>query len=200
MAILSTLRSAVRRRLVRLRDAIDGWLHPRRRRRARQRLRDARPETILFICLGNICRSPYAEHVFRARNGGAVRAVSAGFILPGRQPPESALEMAASRNVDTEDHRSQVVSDALLDDADVVFIFDRFNARRLRKVASVPGDRVLWLGDLDPEWVGKRAIIDPWGKPVEEFDRTFERIERCVDEVIEVISGAGRVPTTDGTP
>lgn len=192
--------STIRRPLVRLRDAIDGRLHPRRLRRARQRLRDARPESILFVCLGNICRSPYAEHVFRSRSGGAVRAASAGFILPGRPPPENALEVAASRNVDTGGHRSQVVSEALLGDADVVFIFDRFNARRLRKAASVPRDRVFRLGDLDPEWVGKRAIIDPWGKPVEEFERTFVRIERCVDEVIDVISGAECVPTTDVTP
>lgn len=196
MRILSSLRQS----LVRLRDGLDRRLHPTRLRRVSQRLRDAQPDSVLFVCLGNICRSPYAEHVFRSRVGEGVEVSSAGFILPGRQPPENAIEVAASRGVSTTDHRSRVVSEDLLQASDAVFIFDRFNARRLGKLSSVRRDRVFWLGDFDPQWAGKRAIIDPWGKPVEEFDRTFERIERCVDRVVRVMSGEGRAPTTAETP
>ncbi|NNF12136.1 MAG: low molecular weight phosphotyrosine protein phosphatase [Gemmatimonadetes bacterium] len=165
-----------------------------------QRLRDAQPGSVLFVCLGNICRSPYAEHVFRSRVGDGVEASSAGFILPGRQPPENALEVAATRGVSTTDHRSQVVSEDLLRGSDAVFIFDRFNAQRLRKLPSGPRGRVYWLGDFDPEWTGKRAIIDPWGKPAEEFDRTFARIERCIDRVTRVLSDEERGRATGGTP
>jgi protein-tyrosine-phosphatase len=55
----------------------------------------------------------------------------------------------------------------------------------VRSTAGAKADRILWLGDFDPEWAGKRAIADPWGKPVEEFQRTFERIERCVNAVVD---------------
>ena len=193
--------SAVRRPLVAIRDAMDGWLHPGRSRRARARLVDLRPRSVLFVCLGNICRSPYAEHVFRSDADGSVGAASAGFILPGRQPPENALEAASSRGIEaTASHRSQVVSPDLLGAAEAVFIFDRFNLRRLRTETDADLERVFWLGDFDPEWTGKRAIIDPWGKPMEEFHATFERIERCVAEVVAVIDGTGRAPATDGTP
>ena len=44
---------------------------------------------------------------------------------------------------------------------------------------------------IDPQWSGRRAIVDPWGKPVEEFARTFARIERCIDEVVRAVSLAG---------
>lgn len=155
---------------------------------------------MLFICLGNICRSPYAEHVFRSRADGVAEAASAGFILPGRRPPEKALEVASSRGVSTNDHRSQVVTQELVGASDVIFIFDRFNARRLGEMGSVRTDRVFWLGDFDPRWAGKRAIIDPWGKPIDEFDRTFARIERCVDEVIRALSERAHAPATGETP
>lgn len=207
MGLLSPLRrlpgrllSPLRRLLVRLRDARDRRLHPTRLQRAREDLREGSSDSVLFVCLGNICRSPYAEHVFRSRPEASAEVASAGFILPGRRPPENALEVAASRGVPTHEHRSRVVTEELLAASDVIFIFDRFNARRLRKVGSVPNARVFWLGDFDPEWAGKRAIIDPWGKSIGEFDRTFARIERCVDEVIRVLSERAHAPATGETP
>lgn len=110
------------------------------------------------------------------------------------------MEVAAERGVSTTDHRSQVVSKESLAAADAVFIFDRFNVLRLREVASVSADRVFWLGDFDPEWAGKRAIIDPWGKPLDEFERTFARIERCIDDVIEVVGEGASAKSIGETP
>jgi len=196
-----SLISAVRRRLVRLRDAIDARRHPSRLRDARARLAALGPKSVVFVCLGNICRSPYAAHVLDARMEGGVSVASAGFILPGRPPPEAAVEAAASRGVSTAEHRSRVVTEAWLAAADAVFVFDRLNVARLRKTATVRAGRLFWLGDFDPVWTGKRAIIDPWGKPLEEFDTTFSRIERCLDEVIKVLpTGRPRGPATDETP
>jgi protein-tyrosine-phosphatase len=92
-----------------------------------------------------------------------------------------------TRNLDHADHRSQVVTPELLADSDAIFVFDRFNVAELRKLGGIGPERVFWLGDFDSLWSGKRAIIDPWGKPAEEFDRTFERIERCIEEVVRVL-------------
>jgi protein-tyrosine-phosphatase len=166
-------------------------LHPYRRARARRRLRRFEPTSILFVCLGNICRSPYAERVLLRRGNGHVRAFSAGFMGPGRPPPEEALEVARDRGIEHAEHVSRTLTRDLLDDADVLFVFDRHNASGLRGRAGVQGERLFWLGDFDPQWTGKRAIADPWGKPVEEFERTFERIERCIGEVVRALGPRG---------
>jgi protein-tyrosine-phosphatase len=179
----------LRRGLVGLRDGVDGWLHPRRRRAAHARLAELAPSAVLFICLGNICRSPYAARVMGGL-GSAVRADSSGYLGPGRAPPSEALEVARSRGIEHADHVSKLTTPEMLDSAQAVFVFDRFNVKNLRDSPGARPERVLWLGDFDPEWSGKRAIVDPWGKPLEEYRATFERIERCVAEVVRVLNRA----------
>lgn len=178
---------AIRRWLVAVRDAMDGGLHPWRYRRARNRLRELRPQRILFVCLGNICRSPYGERVM-ARGGKAWLEVgSAGFIGPDRPPPENALAVARRRGIEHGDHRSRLVTPGLAAEADAVFLFDRLNWIRLAQLRAVSPGRVFWLGDFDPRWAGKRAIPDPWGRPEAEFEEAFERIERCVDSALNAL-------------
>ena len=176
----------LRARLVDLRDAVDRARHPGRHRRAREALTQARPTNVLFVCLGNVCRSPYAGAALRMRGSG-VEVESAGFIGPGRPPPDTALEAARTRGLDHGSHRSREITPEMLARAGAVFVFDRFNLARLSSLPGAVDAPVFWLGDLDPVWAGKRAIIDPWGKGREEFDRTFERIDRCVDVLVETL-------------
>jgi protein-tyrosine-phosphatase len=180
--------SALRQALVSVRDAIDGHLYRRRRARALQRMGRLKPASLMFVCLGNVCRSPYAERVASRSAPRSVIIASGGFIRPGRTPPDRALEAASARGVEHSDHRSRVVNDALLAQAGAIFVFDRFNARDVRSTGRPSADRVFWLGDFDPEWTGKRAIIDPWGRSLSEFSTTFERIERCVESMLTTLS------------
>ena len=177
--------------MVRLRDRVHEVLHPRRRRRALERLEERMPGTVLFVCLGNVCRSPYAERVLHRAVGKTTAVESAGFIKPGRTPPDTALQVAGERGIEHGDHRSRVVTREMLERADAVFFFDRFNRADLLQTSGVDRDRLYWLGDLDPEWEGRRAILDPWGKDEAEFHRVFARIERCVAELERVCRAEG---------
>ena len=143
---VSPASTAVRRFLVFLRDSLDRRLHPRRRRRARRRLQAIAPRSALFVCLGNICRSPYGERVLSERGRTLLEVDSAGFIGPGRPPPEQAITAARACGIEHGDHRSKILTSALLEAADVIFVFDRHNVRRLLKAPGARADRVYWLG------------------------------------------------------
>jgi len=166
---------------------VERVLHPRRRRRALATLRTVPPGgSVLFICLGNICRSPYAEYRLRALAPAAGSHVSsAGFILPGRPSPENALEVSKDRGLDMTDHRSRVITPLMVGEFDVVVAMTAEQVRDLRKVHRCP--RVVHLGDVDPGPIPLRDIPDPYGTGTARFQEVYERIDRAVQELHRVL-------------
>lgn len=173
-----------------------GWerlLHPARHRRALARLRRHRmPRGVIFVCHGNICRSPYAEGVFRARLGAGVASVirvsSAGFIGPNRPSPRHAVDEAAARGVDLGDHRATLLSAGELRQAELVLVMEPAQVYALRERFPTTAT-VLVLGDLDPRPDGGRHIIDPVDQPRAVFAASYERIDRCVAVLVKALVG-----------
>lgn len=175
------------RRLARgIRHAPDRMLHPLRRRAARRALGAARPGVVLVLCHGNICRSPYAQAVLdreRTRLGSSGSVISAGFILPGRPPPEPALEVAATRGLDLSGHRSRAVTEEMVREAAVIVVMERWQRRKVLSLVGRVDAPVLLLGDLDPEPIIRRAIQDPIDRPLDVFEHVFSRIDACCAEL-----------------
>ena len=160
----------------------DRFLHPWRRQSSLRRLAELpRPGKVLFVCHANICRSSYAAAVARRLlplPAGAV--MSAGFIGPTRSSPPEAVAVAAEHGIDLASHRSQLIGLEQLRAADLVIVMDRQQRRRL--VSGRPGlrNRVVLLGDLDPEPITRRAVFDPVEQPADVFRTCYDRIDRCV--------------------
>ncbi len=158
----------------------DRILHARRRRLATRRLRSLqRPRAILFICHGNICRSPYAAAVARRLLPDPAGIASAGFIGPGRASPPEAIAAARESGIDLTPHRSQLVTPRLLEAADLVLVMDVDQRRRIVAARPALAGRTVLLGDLDPRPITTRAIPDPVNQPVEAFRSCYARVERC---------------------
>ena len=158
----------------------DRMLHRRRRQSAARRLASRpRPAAMLFICHGNICRSPFAEASARRRLPAATRVESAGFIGPDRPSPPEAVAAAAELGMDLTPHRSRVLTPEMLRAADLVLVMDAGQRQRLLLGRPALAERIFLLGDFDPEPIERRAIPDPVEKPVEAFRSCYARIERC---------------------
>src|SRR5262245_49404600 len=112
MTVIARLRRTARALL----DEVDRALHPFRHRAALLRVRERPPRTILFVCHGNICRSPFAAAAavrrFADIGGDAAAIGSAGFIGPGRPCPPTAQEAARAAGVDLSWHRSSLLTPA----------------------------------------------------------------------------------------
>ena len=142
---------------------------------------------VLFVCHGNICRSPYAAAsflrrlppVFRAN----VQASSAGFIGPGRPSPGEALAVSRRRGIDLSAHMSQLIDARAVRDYDLVVVMDSRQAQDLKTTYPDIGG-VIVLGDLDPQPITRRAIVDPFGRSEQVFDESYARIDRCLDTLI----------------
>jgi protein-tyrosine phosphatase len=170
-------------------------LHAHRRRTATEALRRlSPPASILLLCHGNICRSPYAEAVLRGRLADLgladIGISSAGFIEPDRQSPPEALAVSLGHGYDLSGHRSSLVTSQALRESAVVVVMDSSQREHAFELGA-PQDRLFLLGDFDPLPIERRTIPDPIDRPAEVFERVYGRIDRCVGEVALTIA-AGR--------
>ncbi|MGZ3253356.1 MAG: arsenate reductase/protein-tyrosine-phosphatase family protein, partial [Burkholderiaceae bacterium] len=146
---------------------------------------------ILFICEGNICRSPYAEKKLQqlfTDEAQRYTILSAGMLPRNRRAsPPVALEVAAQRGVSLTHHLSRHASEDLVKDAAIIILFDRTNLKSF--LARYPSfeNKVFFLGELR-ESVGKIVEIqDPFGKDAQTFNTTYEQIDECLNCFTEII-------------
>ena len=133
---------------------------------------------ILFVCLGNICRSPLAEVAMRveaAREGLVVEVDSAGTgdWHIGHPPDPRAIAVAARNGVDIGHLRARQVSRADFDRFDHIVALDRSNMEALRAIQPEAGRAKLsMLLDHVPGREGE-AVADPYYGGDDHFDVTW---------------------------
>ena len=185
------------------RHAPDRLLHVWRRRSALAELaRRGAPRSVLVICYGNICRSPFAAAVLQARLVGAgVHVGSAGFFGPGRACPVNAVDAARRRHQGLESHRSQLLTPALVQAADLLIVMDAGQRDAIHDRFGRTRHDILLLGDFDPLPIQTRAIRDPLDGPPAVFEEVYARIDRCASALAGAIkSGVGTGPSPGLSP
>lgn len=176
----------------RLRRLPDWILHSWRLRAACAALGNRpRPESVLVICHGNICRSPFAAAVI-AQALPEIRVSSAGFMGPGRPAPDEAIAAAARCNIDLSSHRSSIVTPELVYGAAVIITMDAMQRREIHDRFGRLQRDLFVLGDFDPESTERRAIRDPVTEPLPVFQEVYARIVRCVEVLERVVRRARR--------
>lgn len=160
---------------------------------------------VCFVCTGNICRSPIAEAVFRARLteeglDGAVRAESAGtggwHAGDGADPRTVAVLDAAGYVLD---HCAQQFDPDRFGELDLVIALDHGHASELRALAPTAADagKVRLLRSYDPDaadW--DLDVADPYYGGARGFQECLERVEAAMEGLLEEVrartAAAGR--------
>lgn len=139
----------------------------------------AMPRRILFVCTGNICRSPMAEYLLASRAPKAAGYViaSAGTSGLGGHPADPlAVQLLQERGIDMRPHRAQGLTTALLSQADLILTMDAAQQRWVERRLGVARGSLFRLG----YWQGI-DIADPYGGTRRDFARALERIEACLE-------------------
>jgi protein-tyrosine-phosphatase len=147
---------------------------------------------ILFVCTGNICRSPMAEGMMKARiprdRAGRWHISSAGtFAWEDQAASALAVDVLAERGIDISGHRARQLTAGLIEDADlVVAIAHEHKAEALRLVPDAKSS-VLVLGSLDKS---RRYddIDDPIGGDRAVYARIRDELSGLIDLFITYLS------------
>ena len=132
--------------------------------------------SILFVCTGNICRSPTAEGVFRdlsEKAGLELHIASAGLgdWHVGQPPDERAQHHARNRGYDLSAQRARQVTPRDFDEFDMILAMDRGHLRALQKMAPARHHAKIRL------FVTGGEVPDPYYGGAEGFEQVLDLVE-----------------------
>ncbi len=153
---------------------------------------------VLFVCMGNICRSPMAEGVFRAlaeRVGlsTTIEVDSAGTHAnhEGELPDQRARKVAASRGYNLSTLRARRVKEVDFSRFDLIVAMDRQNLDYLRRYCPVDYQPKLHLFLEFSDGLASDEVPDPYYGGTEGFEKVLDLCEIAAQGLMAAISGPG---------
>jgi protein-tyrosine-phosphatase len=139
----------------------------------------------LFVCFGNIMRSPMAEVMFRKfaaeANLPGVRALSAGLhAIPGREAHPRALTAAQELGFPLGQHRAQLLTPELVAQADAIFVMDFQNKAEVLALYPNAKKKILMLSAYADGAERCREIPDPYFGDLDATRRCYAILQTCI--------------------
>ncbi len=163
---------------------------------------DPDPFRVIFVCTGNICRSPMAEVVFRdlAMHQGlgnriVSRSAGTGEWHLGERADHRTLDALTRRGYDGSAHRARQFAAASFSDNDLIVALDRTHERVLREWAQTEDDegKITLLRTFDRDAEGL-DVPDPYYADTEMFDAVLGMIEAATRGLFRQLEPALRQP------
>ena len=158
---------------------------------------------ILFVCMGNICRSPSAEGVFRSLL--AVRAPQLAVEIDsagthdyhvGEPPDDRAIAAARRRGIDLSSLRARTVRTSDFDYYDLILAMDEQNLRELRRRApAARHERIQLMMEFVPS-SPVRAVPDPYYGGPQGFEQVLDLLEEAAEGLLREISSRAEARPT----
>lgn len=134
--------------------------------------------SVVFVCTGNMCRSPFAEHVFRNLGPKSVDACSAGLTaLSGGTATPISVRAARRFGVDLSRHRTRPLDEHILRQASGIYVFEHMHRADIERLSPDLSSKIHLLGTIVD--VPDGEIPDPLGPSEDRVVRCYEIIEKA---------------------
>lgn len=144
---------------------------------------------VLFVCLGNICRSPLAEAIFKKKVeieglSHKIHADSAGTANyhVGENPDPRTVEIAAKYGVPV-NHKGQQFKNHHQNEFDYLVAMDHSNYQNMTLEMASDPDKLMLMRDFDSMGKGEN-VPDPWYGGMNGFEDVYQILDRSLDEFL----------------
>src|ERR1044071_8509682 len=141
-------------------------------------------KTILFVCTGNICRSPMAEGIFRqaAQGRGNYRVISAGLgAMEGQPPSAHAVTAVKELGIDISSQRSRMLTPELVQQADYIFGMTHSHVDTVMLLYPQAAEKTFLLREFDDTLdTFEKDISDPIGGSYEIYLNCRDQLEQGI--------------------
>ncbi len=148
---------------------------------------------VVFVCTGNICRSPIAEYMLRDHMGeDSGWTVSSAGVMSGMGAPASvhAVQVMEEEGVDMHKHRSMPLSSDLIDLASVLVVMTGGHAEQIEHLFPEAREKVFLLTSFDENAVN-RDIADPIGATIDVYRTVRDDILKAMPGLIAFLRELG---------
>lgn len=136
---------------------------------------------ILMVCLGNICRSPLAEGILKAKLPANFTVESCGTINlhEGKNPDQRSVEIASQYNLDISEQRSRPFNRNDFEIFDRIYCMDRTNWEDVISLADKEQEREKVRLILSDE----QDVPDPYWGDLKDFDHVYQLLDKACEDI-----------------
>ncbi len=153
------------------------------------------PIRVMFFCLGNICRSPLAEALFRYHveeqsltDRFEIDSSGTGSYHVGAPPDPGSVRVARERmGLDISGQRAQQLSPDHLRAFHYLVAMDRSNLRNAKRLTGASQANLVLLRDFEPHDGRGGDVPDPWGGGPDHFEKVYDIVHRCTREFLDYL-------------
>jgi len=138
---------------------------------------------VLFVCLGNICRSPMAEAIFNHKANQLLRADSCGTAAYhiGDEPDPRTLKVLKKHGIVC-DHVGRQLAKEDFEKFDLILAMDKANLQDILRAGKNYSHKVKLMREYDPQGPGE--VPDPYYGGDKDFQEVFDILERSIETLI----------------
>lgn len=143
---------------------------------------------ILFVCAGNICRSPIAEYLFNQMAEGTGHCAESSGLAAWSGEPISEYACSVlleDYSIDARDHHARMIDSSQVKKADLVLTMNRRQRDHLRYLMPGLSERISTIGEAAS--LPNEEVDDPYGRSQEVYRNTAQQLHTLISQILAAI-------------
>jgi len=141
-------------------------------------------DSILVVCVGNICRSPIGERLLKQKLPHK-KIASAGLgALKGHSADDTAIEVSSEKGLSLDRHIAQQLTATLCRQYDLILVMEKRHIDAVSNIQPEVRGKTMLFG----HWVDKKEIADPYRQSKEAFEHIYKLLEESAEQWAQVLN------------